>query len=285
MLLGNAKFPHSPETVLLCIMPNGVIPTTVAATRNRADSNVLIKSAKPTTSQAGNRDAYQFLRSLKEFARVPESELKSLADSSRFDTLSSGQYITIEGDEESLYGFLVVSGVLTMLKNSSNGKELIVELLQTGDVFGLLLMLAADKLPAQLSARSLQKSVVLWVPLKNFRCLLTAHPELLNEIVAHLLLCLHSSYNLSRGLAHDRVDVRIAAVLSSFALKFAKQTPSGEPYSVNFTRQQLANLTGTTPETAIRVTRAMQHYGLIDIKRPGIIRVLNLTALQELSET
>jgi CRP-like cAMP-binding protein len=105
------------------------------------------------------------------------------------------------------------------------------------------------------------------------------------EIITHLIICLQSSYNLSRGLAHDRVDVRIAATLTSLALKFSRPLGPNKLPTINFTRQQLADLTGTTSETAIRVTRAMQRNGLIDIKRPGIIKILDLVALQELSDS
>jgi CRP-like cAMP-binding protein len=46
----------------------------------------------------------------------------------------------------------------------------------------------------------------------------------------------------------------------------------------------LADLTGTTAETAIRITRSLQAQGIIDIKTPGTIRVLDLNALNELAE-
>lgn len=229
--------------------------------------------------------ALQFLSSLREFSKIPASELKLLADSSRVATYSSGQYVTNEGDEESGYGFIVISGCLAMSKTSINGKNLIVELLQAGDIFGMLLMLAADRKPAQLTARAIKASKVLRVPIDKFTHLLNAHPVLFKDFVAHLLVCLQSSYRLSRGLAHDKVEVRIAAVLSSLALKFASSPISGSQYTINFTRQQIADLTGTTPETAIRVTRKMQRDRLIDIKRPGVISILDLNTLSNIVES
>lgn len=266
-------------------MPRQPPSPILSATAERSGLVRGTNSMPSAPTQAVSVDAYKFLRSLSEFSQLPENDLRTLANASRFATLDSGQYITIEGEEESSYGFIVVSGCLAMLKSSINGKELTVELLHSGDIFGLLVMLAADRLPAQLSARSLQKSTVLWVPINHFTHMLKTHPILFKEFVAHLLLCLQSSYRLSRGLAHDRVEVRIAAILSSSALKFRKSPGSEAAATFNFTRQQLADLTGTTPETAIRVTRAMQRDGFIDIKRPGVIRILNLNALQELVET
>lgn len=260
-------------------MPYQPSPPTPSPASTPKGSNL---KSKPLAIEES--DAYKFLRGLNEFSSLPKNDLQSLASSARFSDLDAGQYITIEGDEESLYGFIVATGSLAMLKTSPNGKELIVELLQSGDIFGMLVMLAAEKLPSQLSARALQSSKVLWVPISEFMRLLGSHPVLFKEFTAHLLLCLQSSYRLSRGLAHDRVEVRIAAVLTSLALKFGKRAPGDESNTIKFTRQQIADLTGTTPETAIRVTRAMQRNGHIDIKRPGIIRILDLKALEALVE-
>jgi CRP-like cAMP-binding protein len=264
---------------------NEITNTTLSEALKRGVNVSASRTMQSTHGTSENEEAYRFLQSLKEFSLLPPSDLKALANSAHFANLDPGQYITTEGDEESLYGFIVVTGHLAMLKTSVNGKELIVELLQAGDIFGLLLMLAAEKLPAQLSARSLKKSRVLWLPLSSFVHMLKKQPQLFKEFVAHLLICLQSSYQLSRGLAHDRVEVRIAAILSSLSIKFAKPKSFEVSSPINVTRQQLADLTGTTSETAIRVTRAMQRNSIIDIKTPGMIRIINLKALNEIAES
>lgn len=238
----------------------------------------------PDDGSAEGFRVLRFLRSLPEFNGLSERELRQLATSCRLTSLEAGEHIVREGDPSNPYGFIVVSGCIAMSKTSGSGKVLVVELLQSGDVFGLLLMLALEKHPAQLSAQSIPASKVLWMPIALFNQLLSEHPDLFQMHVAHLLRCLQSSYNLARGLAHDRVEVRIAAVLSSLALKFANLKSSDKCTSVRFTRQQLANLTGTTGETAIRVTRTMQRDGMIDIARPGIIRILDLDGLHRMAQ-
>ena len=110
------------------------------------------------------------------------------------------------------------------------------------------------------------------------------YPRLYGEIVAHLLECLQSAYSISRGLAHDHVEVRIAAILSNLAIKISKTTVLGTILPIDITRQQLADLAGTTPETAIRVTRAMQRKGLILMNRPGNIEILKLESLKEIAD-
>jgi CRP-like cAMP-binding protein len=250
-----------------------------------SNSNFLKKDQKELTGKKAQieNNAYEFLRSLREFTELPEADLKSLAQFSRFASYGPGQYISNEGEEEGSHGFIVVSGRVAMTKTSLSGKELIVELLQARDLFGLLFTLTAEKLPTQLSARSLQRTKVLRVPIKTFKQIIEKYPLLLEDFISHLLICLKSSYRLSRGLAHDRVDVRIASILSSLSLKFPER-PNQKPTTIRFTRQQLADLTGTTPETAIRVTRDMHKQGVIDLKHPGVITLLDLNALHSLAE-
>jgi CRP-like cAMP-binding protein len=245
----------------------------------------LDRSAERAQSPEADDSAFRFLRSIREFASLSTPTLKALAAVSRLDSLMPGEQITNEGDAQQSHGFIVVSGCLSMFKTSSNGKELIVELLQAGDIFGVLLMLAGNRRPAELSARAIQSSKVLWIPITYLTQALAEHPVLFRDFAAHILVCLQSSYRLSRGLAHDRVEVRIAAVLSSLALKFGTMKSSSRVPILYFTRQQLADLSGTTPETAIRVTRAMQREDILDLKRPGIIRVLDILALNQRAES
>ena len=179
-------------------------------------------------------------------------------------------------------GFVVASGRFAMMKTSLNGKELVVELLPPRDIFGLLV--ALHPIPAQLSARAQIKSRVLWMPCSSLASSLHVNPGLYEDFTGHLLCSLFSSYNLARGLAHDRVEVRIAAVLSSLALKFARTGPAQCPPVIDITRQQIADLTGTTPETAIRVTRHMQTGGILEMSHPGVIKVVDLKMLQALAE-
>jgi CRP-like cAMP-binding protein len=138
----------------------------------------LYPMSSPTVPEAHslleNAAACQFLRSLVELRELPTAALRALANNSRFCALHAGQCITREGDEELAFGFIVASGCISMLKTSISGKELMVELLQAGDTFGLLVMLAKDDELCQLTARAIRDSRVLLVPIKSFLTALQA---------------------------------------------------------------------------------------------------------------
>ncbi len=225
--------------------------------------------------------AFQFLRKISPFDQLPKGSIENFAECCRPAVIDAGSYITLEGGPEPK-GFIVASGRLAVLKNSKSGRELVVELLSAGDIFGLLV--ALERLPAQLSIRAQARSDVLWIPASPLTALLAAHTEIYNYFLMHLLRCLQSSYRLARGLAHDRVDVRIAAVLSSLSVKYPRIPQSDHECIIDITRQQIAELTGTTSETAIRVTRAFHKKKLINTSRPGMIIILDSEGLLEIVE-
>lgn len=225
--------------------------------------------------------AFQFLRKISPFDQLPQGSIEDFADCCRPAVIDAGSYMMLEGGPEPK-GFIVASGRLAVLKNSRSGRELVVELLSAGDIFGLLV--ALERLPAQLSIRAQARSDVPWIPAPALASLLATHTEIYNYFLIHLLRCLQSSYSLARGLAHDRVDVRIAAVLSSLSIKYPRIPQSEHECVIDITRQQIAELTGTTSETAIRVTRALHKKKLIDTSHPGMIRILDSEGLLDIVE-
>ncbi len=242
------------------------------------------KSNSGVSKIAGNLNITDFLGSIKEFQNISKQDLESLASCSRLATINSGEYIAVEGDEENPYGFIVVTGRLAMLKTSVSGKELIVELLAPRDIFGLLVKFSLEVLPEQLSAKAQLRSQILWLPVSRLITIIKENPRSYRACFTHILNSMQSAHRLSHGLAHDRVEVRIATILSILAVKFARLKPAPQDQTIDITRQQIADLVGTTSETAIRVTRAMQKEGLIDIKKPGVLRVIDLERLQLMSD-
>lgn len=226
------------------------------------------------------KSSYEFLKKISPFNQLPDRTLRSLADSCRFANVGAKDLIACEG-EENISGFIPVSGRVAMVKTSLNGKELIVELIPPGDIYGLVV--ALEKSPYPLTARAQTDSQILWVPRSTLVLLLEEHPELYRAFTEKTSQRLRTSHDLSRGLAHDRVEVRIATTLVSLVSGFAEAEEEHDSYTIDITRQEIADLTGTTPETTIRITKDMERDGFLDLARPGVIRILDLETLQNIA--
>ncbi len=75
----------------------------------------------------------------------------------------------------------------------------------------------------------------------------------------------------------------IAAALTKLSNCFVS-TGNDSGTVLQITRREIADLTGTTVETAIRVTRGMEEDGILDFPENGMIRILNLPALARIAE-
>jgi CRP-like cAMP-binding protein/AmiR/NasT family two-component response regulator len=213
------------------------------------------------------------------FSKVPTDALAGFLDKCREVSLDQGDCLNYEGEESrQTTGFLVLSGRVAMFKGSSTGRELIVELICPGDSFGLVSGFSPD--PSALTARAQTPARLLAVPRDAFLSLLGEVPELYRIFVEDLARRLREAHNFARALAHDRVEVRIASALTRLQQRIAQ---GEERNRILMTRQELADLTGTTVETAIRVTRSFEKAGILDLSQAGIMRILRPEELEEVS--
>lgn len=237
---------------------------------------------EPGKRPAKGFDVVEFLKHVEPFRGLPEAEIKTFAQACNLSTLPAMDVITSQGDESISY-FIVVTGRVALVKSSASGRELIVELLAPGDVFDL--SAAFEESPYPVTVRAQCESKILWIPKSVPVLMLEKHPELYRELVKQMSQRLKLSHDLARGLAHDSVELRIAYILSIVVPRFAIYDKNEDTYTLQMTRQELADLVGTSPETAIRITKAMERQGLLDLTKPGYIKVLDFDSIELMAET
>ena len=88
--------------------------------------------------------------------------------------------------------------------------------------------------------------------------------------------------NLAVSLAQAKWESRIVSTLRALAPRFGTSCAQEDQRRIYLTRRELADLAGTTPETAIRITKNFERDGLLDLSGPGIIKILSLNNLREL---
>ena len=237
---------------------------------------------QPVTSVTADDRAeiLSLLANVVPFSELPEEGLVKFAQYCHVKKFSSGELIAFEGDEQ-VDGFLVLSGRVALLKTSANGRELIVELLPPGDIFGLISSL--DSGSYAFTARAQSQSTLLCVPRSVFVMLVDEHPKLYRGFLVSVAARLKLSHDISRSLAHDRVEVRVASALAALMPRFSLPSDSSVMNEIPITRQELADLTGTTVETAIRVTKAMERNGVLDLTESGVIKIVEYDSVSEIA--
>jgi len=182
-------------------------------------------------------------------------------------SVDKDEYLFFEGDPaDTLY--LVRSGRIKVLKHSATGKEMVLEIVSAGDTVGETGILDGGAYPV--SAQAMEPSQVWGIRRADYLRALDAHPDLALQTARSLGKRLQEAYQTMLSLAVERVERRIARVLLKLAAATGQRTNEGIVIGATVTRQDIADMTGTTVETAIRVMSRWTKRGLIRSRRGRI---------------
>ncbi|MFC1987785.1 Crp/Fnr family transcriptional regulator [Chloroflexota bacterium] len=206
------------------------------------------------------------------FSSLNNNELRELADLAVERSFAASEFIFWDGDAPEWF-YIIAEGKVKVLKHSSSGKEFIIAFFGPGEMFGEVAVFEDKPYPA--SAQAIVETRVAGIKREAFLSFLATHPQVALRIINVLGERLRNSQSRLRDLAGERVEQRLAGVLLMLSSKIGLTLP--------FTRQDIADMAGTTIETAIRVMSHMKDRGIIRSTR-GKITVLDRKKLGLLSE-
>jgi CRP-like cAMP-binding protein len=192
--------------------------------------------------------------------------------------ITAGQAIYFEGDAaERLY--IVTTGKVKLLRNTSLGREVLLDILQTGEYFGNITSLNKKEYTETATAQT--DGCILQISAKNFETILVRHPDVTLKVLDAVSKRLEESQELIKQLSSFSIDERIASALIRLAGKLGERKPRGVLIQLPFSRQDLAAMTGTTVETVSRVMSHFSAQGLITTGRKWV-SINDLRALEEM---
>jgi CRP-like cAMP-binding protein len=221
-----------------------------------------------------------FLRASAVFAGLPARELASLAAAAREEPCRAREYVFHEGDP-ALWLCFVKSGHVRIVRHSRTGKDVVLELLGPGEIFGGVAVIERRPYPA--AAQATEPTVVVKIPAEVAVGLAERHPSIVREMALLIGRRLRAAHDSVKALAVEPVESRLAATLLRLADREGVRTARGTELPFHLTRQSLADMSGTTVETAIRVVSRWLRDALVE-DRGGRLLVRDRDALRELAE-
>lgn len=206
------------------------------------------------------------------FSGLDDGELAELAKLAIERKFTSGEFVFWEGDTPDWF-YIVAKGQVKVLKYSSQGKEFIIAFFGPGEIFGEVAVFEDKPYPA--SAQAEAETEVLGMRKENFLSFLANRPQVALRIISVLGGRLRDAQGRLIDLAGERVEQRLARVLLMLSAKLGPSLP--------FTRQEIADMAGTTVETAIRFMSRLKDGGIVHSTRGKII-ILDEVRLRLLSE-
>jgi len=213
------------------------------------------------------------------FRRVAPDDRERIAAVAHTRGYDRGEQVFEEGDPSDFF-YVVITGRVKVYKHAPNGNDIILEMFGAGGPFGAVAAYEARPYPA--SATAIEPTECLLIPRQAFFILLEQHPSLVRGLLGSLSLRLVELTTRLAELTGGRIDARFARLFLKLADQIGRQDRGGVFVPLALSRQELADLTGTTIETSIRI---MSRWGKDDVLRTekdGFV-VLNRSILEEVA--
>ena len=219
-----------------------------------------------------NADRAAILKRSLIFSGLSEDELAELADIAVERSFDTGEFIFWDGDAPDSF-YVLAEGKIKVLKHASSGKEFIIAFFGPGEMFGEVAVFENKPFPA--SAQAAEPTKVLAIRRERLLSFLAQRPEVALRIIYVLGGRLRDAQGRLRDIAGERVEQRIAGILLMLSARLGLTLP--------FTRQEIADMSGTTTETAIRVMSRLSKEGVVRSAR-GRTVIVDAERLRSLSE-
>jgi len=199
-------------------------------------------------------------------APLRAEDREALSPLCQLQAFEKGASIFEEGDPAVLIHFLFLGRV--KIVKAGPEREIILEILGPGEPIGAVAVFERRPFPA--SAVALEPCGVVSIPESEFFALIEKRPEITRGLLAGLTLRLMS---LNRRLADmtGSVEYRAARLFGTLAERVGQRRDDGVFIPIQLSRQDVADLIGTTIETAIRVMSRWQKESLVDTDKKGFL--------------
>ena len=205
------------------------------------------------------------METLKGFRTLAAPERARLAAATRKRRFERGAIVFMQGQAaDSVWA--VKDGLVHIVKFGPGGREMVAEVIPPGELFGAIVALEDRPYPA--TAMTAEPSVVWSIPATLARDLCQRYPALRVAILEQVASRLRSAHERLQSVALEPVEQRLARLLLTLASKVGQQKDG--LMVVNATRQELADMIGTTVETAIRITSRWQRAGVVRTVRHAV---------------
>jgi CRP/FNR family transcriptional regulator len=217
-----------------------------------------------------SREIDEILRRSVLFRRLTPDDRQRLAAVATVRAFEKGATLFSEGDGSELM-YTVVTGRVKVFKTTPRGTDVILELFGPGDPVGAVAVYESRPYPA--SAIALEATSCLVVPRQAFFALLEGYPTMVRGLLVGLTHRLVELTNRLTELSGGRIEGRLARFLLKLGTDMGQRRDDGVFIPLVLSRQELADMIGTTIETCIRIMSRWGKDGLVRTEKDGFLIV------------
>lgn len=200
------------------------------------------------------------VRALPLFANMADSELDRLLARAVMRRVQPGETVFEQGQKATQF-FLLLHGRLKVTQVTSEGQQIIVRVVHPGDLFGFAQALQRDDYPGTPIAAT--DSVVMCWPNEIWGSFVEQNPHLAVNAMRTIGQRLQEAHTRIREMATEEVERRVAHAVLRLMDKAGRRDADGVHIDFPLTRQDVAEMTGTTLHTVSRIFSAWEGQGIV----------------------
>jgi CRP/FNR family cyclic AMP-dependent transcriptional regulator len=203
------------------------------------------------------------------FGDLARAEIDILLSHARLQHYPAGRTIFIKGSPARSM-MAVLAGRIKISAPAQSGREVVLAIINAGEVFGEIALLDGD--PRTADATALSDCDLLVIDRRDFIPFLERRSDLCMRLLKLLSQRLRQTDDQIEAALFERLDTRLARALMRLASSASTPAPDG-PVQLNVSQHELAGMIGATRERVNKQLHAWQRDGLVELgKRLIVIR-------------
>ena len=225
------------------------------------------------------KDAHRLLGNCVLFSGLSAEERAAIAAQARIRNFEAGETVFNLGSPGD-HMMAVLSGTIRISVPSPDGRELVLTIIQPGEVFGELAVLDGKERSADAIAENACTLAMLYR--SDVLSFFQRNPSAWLKLVEVLCQRLRRTDQAFVEVALLQLPVRLAKMMLRLVEVRTNSTPATAA-KIHFSQRELANMVGGARESVNRCLRNWQHRGIVQISEGSIV-VMNQDALEDIAE-
>jgi CRP-like cAMP-binding protein len=217
---------------------------------------------------ATSGETLELLNRVSVFAALGEEELRRVAEVAVPRRFGAGEVVFHEGDESSTC-YIVRSGHTRATREHSDGRSITLATFGPGDIFGELAMFDDERRSATVEAIEATEAIAILAG--DMRRLLREHPDIAVKLLSALSKKLRDTNERLARQSFQTVQSRVAAVLSQLVEATRAEAAADGDVLITSTQAELAQLAGSSRESASRFLAVLERAGIITQGRGKLV--------------
>ncbi|NEW95981.1 Crp/Fnr family transcriptional regulator [Rhodopseudomonas sp. BR0G17] len=202
------------------------------------------------------------------FAGLSPAELDAVLLEARSIRVPKNGHVFEQGEDAHSF-FVLLHGHVRASKVTPAGEQIVVRYVAPGETLGVAMAIGLNRYPA--TATAVDDSIVLAWPTAAWPRLVEQYPALATNTLRTVGGRLQETHSRVVEMSTQQVEQRVAHALLRLAKQSGRKVENGVQIDFPISRQDIAQMTGTTLHTVGRLLSGWEQKGLIESGRQKIV--------------